>query len=208
MPTSPTTPCTAVDEPWQEDVFCPSANFRHRAQIRSKAFNTRDTVQGTYVNENNWLRSWSYETYLWYDEIEDVDPACCTTPKYFGLMKTNETTSSGKPKDRFHFSRSTREYRQHFNEGITVGYGARFKVLQSTPPRNVVVRNTEPGSPATATGVNLVRGTQILGVDGIDIVNSTNADNVRKNKRRPLSVGWRSHTFTVKDPGSSSRSAR
>ena len=154
------------------------------------------------MDENNWLRSWSHETYLWYDEIEDVNPTCCTTPKYFQLMKTNETTSSGNPKDRFHFSQSTREYQKLSNEGLTVGYGARFKVLQRTPPRNVVVQYTEPGSPATATGVNLVRGTQILGVDGIDIVNSTDADDVKKINAALNPSNGDTHTFTVKDPGS------
>lgn len=161
-------------------------------------------MQGTRVDENNWLRSWSHETYLWYDEIEDMNPACCTTPEYFNLMKTKETTSSGKPKDRFHFSQPTREYRKLSNEGVTIGYGARFKVLQPKPPRNVVVVRTEPGSPATATGVNLVRGTRILGVDGINIVNSTDADDIsRINAALNPSVGD-THTFTVKDPGSSS----
>ena len=157
------------------------------------------------MDENNWLRSWSHETYLWYDEIEDRDPACCTTPEYFQLMKTKETTSSGKPKDRFHFSQDTIEYQKLVNEGITAGYGARFKALQRRPPRNVVVQYTEPKSPATATGVNLVRGTQILGVDGIDIVNSNDADDIKKiNAALNPSVGD-THTFTVKDPGASSQ---
>lgn len=156
------------------------------------------------MDENNWLRSWSHETYLWYDEIEDVNPACCTTPEYFQLMKTKETTSSGNPKDRFHFSQPTREYRKLANEGVTVGYGARFKVLQRTPPRNVVVQYTEPNSPATATGVNLVRGTQVLGVDGIDIVNSTDQDDVNRINAALNPSDGDTHTFTVKDPGSSS----
>lgn len=161
-------------------------------------------MQGTRVDENNWLRSWSHETYLWYDEIEDKDPACCTTPHYFNLMKTNEMTSSGNPKDRFHFSRSTKEYRKLINEGVRVGYGAIFKVLRHEPPRNVVVVRTEPGSPATATGVNLVRGTQILGVDGIDIVNSLVADDISKINAALNPSDGDTHTFTVKDPGSSS----
>ena len=110
-PSSSSTPCSTKDEPWQEGMFCPSENFHQYCADLSKAFSA-DAKQGTYVDENNWLRSWSHETYLWYDEIEDVDPACCTTPEYFGLMKTKETTSSGKPKDRFHFSEPTREYRQ------------------------------------------------------------------------------------------------
>lgn len=160
-------------------------------------------MQGTYLDENNWLRSWSHETYLWYDEIKDVDPACCTTPEYFQLMKTNETTSSGKPKDRFHFSQSTREYRKLSNEGIAAGYGVILKVLQRSPPRNVVVAYTEPGSPAA--GVNLVRGTQILGVDGIDIVNSRDEDDIKKINAALNPSAGDTHTFTVKDPASPSQ---
>lgn len=185
-------------------MFCPSENFHQYCADLSKAFSA-DAKQGTYVDENNWLRSWSHETYLWYDEIEDVDPACCTTPEYFGLMKTKETTSSGKPKDRFHSSEPTREYRKLLNEGITAGYGARFKALRRSPPRNVVVAYTEPGSPATAAGVNLVRGTQILGVDGIDIVNSSDEDEIDKINAAFNPSAGDTHTFTVKDPGSSSQ---
>ena len=205
-PPSPSPPpCTTRDEPWQQDVFCPSENFYQYCAEPSKAVSSR-AKQGTYVDENNWLRSWSNKTYLWYDEIEDVDPVCCTNPEeYFLKMRTEQTTPSGKRKDRFHFSESTEEYRQFSQEGITVGYGARFKVLKSTPPRNVVVRNTEPGSPATAADVNLVRGTRILTVDGIDIVNSNDSDDGDKiNAALSPSVGD-THTFTVKDPGASSQ---
>ena len=63
--------------------------------------------QGTTTDENNWLRSWTHELYLWYDEVQDENPALYTTPDYFQLMKTMETTSSGAPKDRFHFTYPT-----------------------------------------------------------------------------------------------------
>ena len=188
----------------KKNVFCPSDDFHQYCADPSKAV-SQDAMQGTYVDENNWLRSWSHETYLWYDEIEDVNPACCTTEEYFELMKTKETTSSGKPKDRFHFSEPTREYRKLLNEGVAAGYGAKFKALRRSPPRNVVVAYTEPGSPATAADVNLVRGTQILGVDGIDIVNSTDEDEVDKINVALNPSAGDTHTFTVKDPGSSSR---
>ena len=157
------------------------------------------------MDENNWLRSWSHETYLWYDEIEDEDPACCTEPTdYFELMRTNETTSSGKPKDRFHFSQSTEKY-QLSTQGIAYGYGARFKVIKRSPPREVMVAYTEPNSPVTATGVNLVRGTQILGIDGIDVVNSNASDDRDKINAALNPSAGDTHTFTVKDPGASAQ---
>ena len=184
---------------------CPSENFHQYCADPSKAFSTR-AKQGTYVDENNWLRSWSNETYLWYDEIEDVDPACCTKPAdYFELMKTKETTSSGNLKDRFHFPSLTEEYRQFFEEGITIGYGATLRAIRREPPRKVIVIYTEPDSPATAADVNLVRGTQILGVDGIDIVNSSNTDDIKKINAALNPSDGDTHTFTVKDPGASSQ---
>ncbi len=178
-------------------MFCPSSNFHQYCADLEKAFSA-SAMQGTQVDEKNWLRSWSHETYLWYDEIVDVDPADeeNTISEYFDKMKIKE--------DRFHFSQSTREYRKLSNEGVTVGYGARLKVLRRTPPRKVVVVRTEPGSPATATGVKLVRGTQILGVDGIDIVNSADMDDVEKINAALNPSNGDTHTFTVKDPGSSS----
>ena len=197
-------PCSVIDEPWQQDVFCPSENFYQYCADLSEAF-SQDAMQGTYVDENNWLRSWSHETYLWYDEIEDADPACCTTPEYFQLMKTKEEISPGKPKDRFHFSQSTRKYQQFSSNGITAGYGATLRYIRTRPPREIVVIRTEPGSPATTTDVNLLRGTRILGVDGIDIVNSNNSTDIdRINAALRPSVGD-THTFTVKDPGTSSQ---
>ena len=185
--------------------FVPQENFYQYCADPNKAVSQK-AVQGTYVDENNWLRSWSHETYLWYDEIEDADPACCADPEdYFQLMKTTEERSPGKPKDRFHFSKPTRKYRQLSKEGITTGYGARLKVLKRSPPRNVVVAYTEPGSPATAAGVNLVRGTRVLSINGVDIVNSRNVGDIKKiNAALNPSVGD-THTFTVKDPGASSR---
>ncbi len=127
-------PCATIDAPWKEDVFCPSENFRHSCANPAGAYNKGATVQGTRTDENNWLRSWSHEIYLWYDEIEDRNPACCTTPAYFELMKTKQTTSSGNPKDRFHFSQSTAEYNRLTQQGIQAGYGAVFKILSSSPP--------------------------------------------------------------------------
>jgi len=190
--------CITRDEPWQEGMFCPSDNFHQHCADLSKAFIT-DAKQGTYVDENNWLRSWSHETYLWYDEIKDADPVCCTTPEYFELMKTEETTSSGEPKDQFHFTVPTEEYIAN-RQSIDIGYGAKFLVLRAAPPRHVRIAYTEPGSPATAPDVNLSRGAQILEIDGERVLDSDNVA-VLNNGLSPRTVG-ENHTFTVLDPGS------
>jgi hypothetical protein len=124
-------------------------------------------VPGTTVDENDFLRSWSHELYLWFDEIEDVDPASLATPEYFDLMRTFETTPSGAPKDRFHFTQPTDEFLAFTQSGETAGYGAELAVLASSPPREVRVAFSEPGSPASAAGV--VRGAEIRTVDGVDV---------------------------------------
>jgi hypothetical protein len=66
--------------------------------------------QGTVLTQNNWLRSWSNDLYLWYNEIVDRDPSLYTTPEYFDLLKTTATTASGKPKDQFHFTMLTSDF--------------------------------------------------------------------------------------------------
>ena len=179
-------------------MFCPSDNFHQHCADLSKAFST-DAKQGTYVDENNWLRSWSHETYLWSDEIEDQDPACCTTPDYFDLMKTFETTVSGAPKDQFHFTAPAAEFLAN-RQSIDIGYGAKFVLLRASPPRDVRIAYTEPGSPATAPGVNLSRGAQILEIDGESVLDSNNVD-VLNNGLFPNTAG-ESHTFAVLDRGS------
>jgi hypothetical protein len=75
-------------------------------------------VSGTLVDENNFLRSYSNETYLWYSEIVDRDPALYSTPAYFDVLKTTATTASGSPKDKFHFTYPTDEWFQLSQSGV------------------------------------------------------------------------------------------
>lgn len=153
-------------------------------------------VQGTTEDENNWLRSWSNELYLWYDEITDVDPASLATPEYFDQMQTFDVTPSGAPKDKFHFTIPTDEWEAQSSGGISGGYGATFAILQGTPPRQVVVAYTEPNTPATAPEVALLRGTEILEIDGVDVV----AGNDVATLNGGLFPGDNeTHTFVVRD---------
>ena len=155
-------------------------------------------MQGATLDENNWLRSWSNDTYLWYDEIEDRDPACCDTPDYFQLLKTFARTPSGAPKDRFHFTEDTESRLARVRSGVTAGYGARFAVLVGRPPRDVRVAYTEPGTPATAASVRLARGARIIEVDG-ESVEDGDAD-VLNAGLFPRALG-EEHEFTVRDLG-------
>ncbi len=186
----------------EEPVFYPSEIFEHVCADPSRAYYKSITSPGIYADENNWLRSWSHETYLWYDEIEDQDPTCCSTPVYFNLMKTFETNPSETPKDKFHFTQPTAQYLAASRQSITIGYGAEFVILQARPPRDVRIAYTEPGSPAVAPDVNLSRGARILEIDGERVIDSDNRA-VLNAGLNPSGVG-ESHTFTVLDLGSSS----
>jgi len=192
-PTNPTpTPTPTTFTPGQ---FEPASNFAGQCQVPRAS-----DSQGTSTDENYWLRSWSNDLYLWYDEITDVDPALHSTPIYFDLMKTNATAPSGAPRDQFHFSIDTEEWLQLSQSGVSAGYGAELALLSATPPREIVVAFTEPNSPAAGAG--LVRGTRILQVDGRDAVNgNTNADVDALNAGLfPSDVG-ETHSFLIEDPG-------
>jgi carboxyl-terminal processing protease len=125
-------------------------------------------TQGSVASENNWLRSWINDTYLWYGEVPDLNPNGHATLDYFDLLKTSAVTASGAPKDKFHFTYPTAEWEALSQAGVAAGYGAQWFIINATPPREVVVAYVEPGSPAATAGVK--RGDSVLEIDGADAV--------------------------------------
>jgi len=192
---------------WQQGLFLPSETFRARCvnprdgidPFTNLAFSD---IKGSTTDENNFLRSYSDETYLWYNEIVDRDPGNYGNPlAYFDLLKTTAITASGREKDRFHFTIPSDEWFQLAQSGISAGYGATFVLLSTTPPREVVVAYTEPGSPATMVPVNLARGARILTIDGVDIDDDTQAGvDIINAGLFPGSAG-ETHNFEVLDQG-------
>lgn len=185
---------------WTPGVFLPSTSFA--AQCVSPRAGTSD-LQGTVLDENNYLRSWSDETYLWYDEIVDRDPAGFMQPlPYFDVLRTEATTPSGADKDKFHFTFSTEEWLQLSQSGVSAGYGAQWIILSQDVPRDLVVAFTEPNSPATASTVDLARGARVLRVDDVDLVNTENNNEIDLLNAGlfPAEPG-EVHTFTVRDLG-------
>lgn len=183
---------------WVPGVFLAASSFR--GMCAAPRAGTGD-IQGTSTDENNYLRSYSDNTYLWYDEIQDRDPALYATPAYFDLLVTNALTQSENAKDRFHFTYPTDEWIALSQSGAAAGYGAQFAILQSTPPRQIVVAYTDPNMPATAPppGADLDRGAEVLEVDGVDVVNGSNVDAL--NAAFFPSAAGETHTFTVRDLG-------
>jgi carboxyl-terminal processing protease len=185
---------------WQSGVFLPSSNFD--AMCIAPRPGTSDR-SGTATDENNWLRSWTHELYLWYGEVTDRDPSLYTPETYFPLLKTTAITASGKAKDKFHFTYDTDVWLALSQGGVEAGYGAEFAVLAPTPPRRIVVAYTEAGSPAAS---QLARGDEILQVDGVDAVNGATQANVDVLNAGlfPDAIG-ESHTFMVRSTAGATR---
>jgi carboxyl-terminal processing protease len=186
---------------WEAGVFLPSSTYD--ALCAAPRPGTSDR-RGSVTDENNWLRSWSNELYLWYREIPDLNPAQYTTENYFPLLKTGETTASGQQKDKFHFTYDTEVWEQLSQGGVSAGYGAEFAILKGTAPnRRIVVAYTEAGSPAAT---QFQRGDEILQVDGADAVNGNTQAVVDTLNAGlfPDSTG-ESHTFSVRNTAGATR---
>jgi carboxyl-terminal processing protease len=163
--------------------------------------NAYPDTKGTSTDENNWLRSWTNDLYLWYSEVPDLDPSRYSTKDYFPMLKTSATTSSGAPKDRFHFTYATSTWESLSQANTEIGYGVQFEVLQKTPPRKIIVAYLEAGSPAGQAPASLARGATVLAIDGVDINTNTSAGLDTLNAGLSPSTAGESHSFQVADPG-------
>ncbi|MFC3120283.1 S41 family peptidase [Agaribacter flavus] len=176
QPTTPNPPPVAPDgNQWQFGVFPDESEFKDKCEIvrtmpdiNGEAY---PDTRGTSFDEKMWLRSWSNNTYLWYDEITDRDPEDFETPlAYFDVLVTNERTMSGARKDNFHFAQPTEEFESFAETGSSSGYGINWAFIESAPPRNFTVSSIEASSPNANSGVQ--RGDKIVEINSIDFVES------------------------------------
>ena len=192
---------------WVSGVFLPASTFAAQCRDPRTGNDPRNgrpwpDVQGRTVDENNWLRSWSNDTYLWYDEIVDRDPGLYDDPlDYFDLLKTTERTPSDAPKDRFHFTYDTEVWIALSQAGESAGYGAQWTIIARSPPREAAVAYTDPNTPASEAGIR--RGARIVSIDGIDFVNADDRASVDAINAAlyPDSAG-ETHSFEFRDVGS------
>lgn len=196
---------------WVSGVFQAASTFKDKCQtvrtgvdIEGNAYPDR---VGTSLDEKNWLRSWTHETYLWNNEVSDTNPATGGTRlQYFNALKTFAKTASGRDKDEFHFSQPTAEFLAQRNSAASASYGAEIVIISGTVPRDVRVVFTEAGTPAEEMAggqKKLIRGTQILSVNGIDLVygGTTQAEvNILNDGVFPPTAGVTT-TMVVRDPG-------
>ena len=171
---------------WQPGVFLPASTYQNQCQI---------------LNENNFLRSLSDDTYLWYAEIVDQDPGLFSDPlNYFDELRTTAITPSGADKDKFHFTYDTAEWLLLSQSGASAGYGAQLAFISSTPPRKILIAYTDPNSPATNLAVPLGRGAEFISVDGVPVVDGD--PDVLNAAFFPSGAG-ETHLFEVLDLGES-----
>ena len=198
------------DEPsesgWVPGEFLPESTYADqclspRTGVNPQTGRPYPDRQGRTIDENNWLRSWSNDTYLWYDEIIDRDPGRYDDPlEYFDLMRTTERTASGARKDRFHFTYDTEVWTALSESGESAGYGASWTIISRSPPREAAIVYTDPNTPASEAG--LLRGARIVSVNGIDFVNADDRASVDAINAAlyPESAG-ETHTFEFRDVG-------
>ena len=172
---TPPPPPVSNDPTYTPGTFAAASSFKD--QCETPRAGEADRAGSTLI-EKFWLRSWTDETYLWYDEVTDLDPnSIADRVDYFDELKTDRRTASGAFVDEFHFSQDTAEYEARQSGAASAGFGARFAILQGAPPRDIRVAYTQSNGPAGEAG-GLLRGDQILVIDGIDAVNggATDAD--------------------------------
>jgi C-terminal processing protease CtpA/Prc len=146
-----------------------------------------------------WLRSWTNDLYLWYDEVADTDPGTYTVASYFELLKTTAKTSSGIDKDQFHFTYPSNEWYELSTNGASPGYGMTFSLSADGSTLQAVVAYIEPNStsftsPALAAGLS--RGLTVVEVDNISLINISSEANLNTIYAGlfPANVG-ETHTF-------------
>ncbi len=178
--------------------------------------------QGSLTTEKAWIRSYVNATYLWYQDVPNVNPAPyvigATVPyvnpsdnsagtelltsnyqvvdAYFNSQRSPLTTASGKPKDQFHFTYPTTVWDALSTAGNQAGFGFTAAVLVAAPPRDVRIAYADPNTPAVANG--LTRGLQFLTVNGVDVVNGSDIATLNEGLFSP--VLGKQYTFTYLDP--------
>ena len=132
---------------WSQGVFNSADSYKNQCQNPRSGIdpytNTRfPDKTGTSMHEKMWLRSWSNDTYLWYNEIIDVNPEPFSVLDYFEQLKTTERNQSGELKDNFHFAQPTDEYNAASKGGII---GLTLPMARDLAPLGIRVNTIAPG---------------------------------------------------------------
>lgn len=187
------------------DPAGPSASFAQQCAANNTlaAANLRTSTLDT---EKKWLRAYFDEAYLWRDEVPRVDPTAYsgsnvydTLDSYFEALKSPQRTDSGARRDRFSFTYETAKWKAMSENATEAGYGIEWSSASTTPPRRLRIAYVEPGTPAASAG--LLRGDELVSVDGTDADTPTSAGvDVLNEGLYPSSTGT-SHAFVFRRNG-------
>jgi hypothetical protein len=197
---------------WTPGVFQPASSFINRCAAPRSGTDPftgqpYPDLSGSVRDENNFLRSWTNELYLWYSEVPDLDPALYQTADYFSRLKTTALTSTGAPKDKFHFTYPTATWQALSTSGQEVSYGLAWALTSTQPPRRAFVAYLEPNPPTATVSAGLTRGVEVLTVDGVDLVNVNSAAGVNAlNAGLFPETAGESHTFGIRELSGTTRS--
>ncbi|MBQ4834314.1 peptidase [Pseudoalteromonas sp. MMG010] len=202
---------TTTAPTWTAGSFEPSDNFKNYCdtpRTGNDPYNDNNPypdIAATSMHEKMWLRSWSDETYLWYDEIADNNPQNFTSvAEYFAQLKTEQTIDSGDNKDNFHFSQPTEDFYKEAQSGVTSGYGINWVFIGEQSDRVLRVAYLEDNSPASLMGFK--RGDTVLEVDGVSITDTTEAGVNTLNEGLFSPTNGDSHTIVVRSNDNSEKS--
>ncbi|XHS78560.1 S41 family peptidase [Burkholderiaceae bacterium UC74_6] len=203
---------SVVPPPIASSTFVPTTNAQQCDSSNPDA--PLGSRTGSLTIEKQWLLSFLYSSYLWYQDMPSVDPTNVSytgsmsqltafnvplpLDNYFEALKTPKLDATGAQVDKFSFTYSTQLWNSLSQSGQSYGYGANFNIVQASPPRQIIVSFVQPGTPAAGAG--LVRGATIVNVDGVDVANGSNV-NVLNAALLPTQAGV--HTFQYTLPGSS-----
>ena len=197
------TPPTQDNTPkWTAGVFKPSDDFKNSCETPrsgSDPYNNNAPYPdkaGSALYEKLWLRSWSNETYLWYDEIIDKNPNnFLSVDDYFAQLKTDQLTDSGAKKDNYHYFEPTEDYYKEAQSGVTSGYGINWTFIGDSSDRVLRVAYLEDNSPASNAGFK--RGDRVIKVDGVSITSNTQVGIDTLNEGLFSPTNGDSHTIVV-----------
>jgi hypothetical protein len=191
---------------WVQGVYQPESQYAAKCQnprtgtdpITGQRY---PDVQGSTLDENFWLRSWTNDWYLWYDEVPDIDPGTYTNSiSYFDVLKTSGSDALGESKDKFHFTVPTAQWEQLTQNGADIGYGLTWAFVysgQTPPPRQIYAAYVWPGYPAAAA--NVTRGYEVVSIDGVSVdANDSASLNTLNQGLSPTTAG-ESHQFVFLD---------
>jgi len=193
----------STNDAWQAGVYKASSSYENYCALPRSGVSKITGIpfpdkKGTSLQEKNFLRSWSYETYLWFEDLPDLNPNNGDTPQaYFDRLVSNKRTASGSLKDNFHFYEPT-ENQEAWTAGITYGYGLNLKADWDVP-RSIYVVYSDTGSPAANKGIK--RGEKIIAVDGVSV--ATGNINSIVDALYPSQINA-VHEFEIQDVGATS----